>query len=220
MTPEAAREMLCLHLPQAVLLLGPGAWELGLGVGFVYGLQESVPVLDAETARRVRDEAQFTPPHPPLVYLIGLDRAGQPAQNMLLKLLEEPPSWTRFILAASREPLKTIVSRCHVMPLGAEPERQEGDSRVRGQVATAVRAARNGSQQLLSQALRGWSPEHSQVLQDWAYEAAAGRWRQFDDGFAPGVTPRQALSLLELLTRYSSSRLGSLVALSEAFSSQ
>lgn len=220
MTPEDARQALSLYLPPVVLLLGPGAWELGLGVGFAYGLQESIPVLDAEAARRIRDQAQYIPPHPPLVYLIGLDRAGQAAQNMLLKLLEEPPSWTRFILTAATEPLKTIVSRCQVMPLTAEPAARESDSRVRGQVATAVRAARNSSQQLLAQALKGWGPEHSQVLQDWAYEAAAQRWRQFDAGFAPGVTPLQALALLELLTKYAGSRLGPLVALAEVFSTQ
>lgn len=220
MTPEDARRLLAAHLPQAALLLGPGAWELGVEVGQVYGLQEGIDFLDSATARRLCDEAQFIPPHPPLVYLVRLNGSSQAAQNMLLKLLEEPPPWTRFILTATREPLKTIMSRCQVLRIGPAGQRAEGDQRVRGQVATAVRAARNGSQQLLAQALRGWGPEHGQVLQDWAYEAAADRWQRFDAGFASGVTPGEAVRLLELLAKYAGAKLGPLVALAEVFSPQ
>jgi hypothetical protein len=216
-TPEAALDLLSRHLPQAVLLLGPGAWELGTELGQVYGLQETVSTLDAETARRLRSEVQFIPPHPPLVYLIGLDGASIPAQNMLLKVLEEPPPWARLILAATAEPLRTIVSRCQVVPLGNGSHRAEPDPQVKGQVATVVRAARTGSLALLAQALKGWTPLHSQLLQDWAFEVAAERWETFDAGFAPGVTPGEALDLLTVLSRYAGSKLAPQVALTEVF---
>lgn len=218
MTPESARDVLTRYLPQAVLLLGPGSRELGTELGLVYGLQEDIPVLDADAARRVRDQVQFIPPHPPLVYLIGLDGASVPAQNMLLKVLEEPPPWVRLILASAHEPLKTIVSRCQVVTLAGGAGRAAPDPRARGQVGTAVKAARNGSQVLLAQAMKGWGPPHGQLLQDWAFEAAAGHWARFDPGFAPGVTPGQALALLEALARYPGSPLGPLVALAEVFS--
>lgn len=220
MTPEGAQLLLSRFLPQAVLLLGPGAQALGSDLGQVYGLQEAVDALDAETARRIRDEVQFIPPHPPLVYLIRLDGAGVAAQNMLLKALEEPPPWARFILTSVREPLQTIVSRCQVLRIGESGQEAAVDPRVKGQVTTAVKAARSSSQQLLTQALKGWSPEHSQVLQDWAYEAAAGRWRRFDPGFAPEVTAGEAMELLALLAKYAGSKLGPLVALAEVFSRQ
>jgi hypothetical protein len=220
MTPEDARLLLTRHLPQTVLLLGPGAWALGTDLGQVYGLQETIPALDAGTARRIRDEMQFIPPHPPLVYLIGLDGAGPAAQNILLKLLEEPPSWAQFILTATREPLPTVVSRCQVLTIGTAAVRPAPDPRVKGQVGTAVKAARNGSQQLLGQALRGWGAEHSQVLLDWAYEAAAERWQQFDAGFAPGVTSGEALELVLLLESFARSKLGPQVALTEVFRPQ
>jgi DNA polymerase III, delta subunit len=219
-TPQDARQLLSQFLPQAVLLLGPGSWKLGAELGQLYGLAETVTSLDAAAARQLRDQAQYEPVHSPAVYLVRLDGSSPAAQNMLLKLLEEPPSWTRFLLTATREPLPTIVSRCQVMPLTAEPEARDGDSRARGQVAVAVKAARNGSQLLLTQALKGWGAEHGQVLQDWAYEAAAGRWRQFAPGFAPGVTQLEALALLELLAKYAGSKLGPVVALAEVFSPQ
>lgn len=49
---------------------------------------------------------------------IYLDGASPEALNSLLKLLEEPPSYARFILAASKPTLPTIVSRAFVIQLG------------------------------------------------------------------------------------------------------
>lgn len=49
----------------------------------------------------------------PTTYLIpDLDKANATIQNVLLKVLEEPPSSARFFLTASGPILPTIVSRC------------------------------------------------------------------------------------------------------------
>lgn len=48
--------------------------------------------------------------------LVGLDSASLPAQNALLKILEEPPAFTHILLTAehTEQILDTILSRCHI----------------------------------------------------------------------------------------------------------
>jgi len=49
----------------------------------------------------------------PTVYIIpDVDRCNQTVQNLLLKMLEEPPLKARFFLTASGSVLPTITSRC------------------------------------------------------------------------------------------------------------
>lgn len=53
------------------------------------------------------------------VVAVNLDNAKTTAvQNALLKELEEPPDYARFIIVASRSPLSTVSSRCVIWRLG------------------------------------------------------------------------------------------------------
>lgn len=218
MTPDAAKALLTRYLPQAVLLLGHGSGELATELGRVYGVTGAYRPLTADGARKLRDHVQFVPASPPDVYLVELEGGSIPAQHMLLKTLEEPPLWARFIVASVQPPLKTVMSRCHVVPLGDAGRQVEIDPKVRSQVGLAVKAARQGSLQLLAQALRGWTPEHTRYLQAWAMEAVTGRWTWYTADFAPGVTEGQALQLLRELAAYLPSKLAPQVALTKVFS--
>jgi len=69
-----------------------------------------------EDAKRIREECQFAPTGCPFKVFI-IDEAHQltkDAFNALLKTLEEPPPWVKFILATTEadKVLPTITSRC------------------------------------------------------------------------------------------------------------
>lgn len=77
-----------------------------------------------------------------VVSVINLDETTDQGQTALLKTLEDPPSWAAQILCASREPLRTVVSRCRTVWFAAldreqvfESLREQGISAV---VATSV----------------------------------------------------------------------------------
>lgn len=78
-------------------------------------------VLDIETARSIISWAQ-SPYNDPRVALISFHTAGLPAQNAMLKVLEEPRAGTRFVLLTSNRTglLDTVLSRLHHIPLHAE----------------------------------------------------------------------------------------------------
>ena len=69
-----------------------------------------------EDAKRIRDECQFAPTSCPFkVFIIDeVHQLTKDAFNALLKTLEEPPPWVKFILATteSDKVLPTITSRC------------------------------------------------------------------------------------------------------------
>lgn len=211
------------ELPSAVLLLGPGGWEAGLELYERHRTSFSgrVNLLDAANARYVCQQAYIRPVGKTFrIYLINLDGASDQAQNILLKVLEEPPATVRFILTSALAPLDTIVSRCQVLT-PAPPEAVPDTARTAEQslVAAAVRGARDGQPQVLETALRRWDPAHTAVLRAWAAERAADRWVQFDKDFVPGVTVRQALVILQVLRTYEGGRTAPAVALMKAFGS-
>lgn len=70
-------------------------------------------VLDIEKAREIISWAKT--PSEQKYGLISFHTAGVPAQNALLKILEEPPLHTKFILVTSNKDalIDTVVSRVH-----------------------------------------------------------------------------------------------------------
>lgn len=60
---------------------------------------------------------------PRVVLMLGVDACNEEAANALLKLLEEPPTQTRFLLTAESQSLVplTIQSRCHTIRFGPVP---------------------------------------------------------------------------------------------------
>lgn len=71
-------------------------------------------VLDIDTAREIISWAN-TPYNEEKIALISFHTAGIPAQNAMLKILEEPRAGVRFILLTSNKEnlLPTVVSRLH-----------------------------------------------------------------------------------------------------------
>ncbi|MBM3825536.1 MAG: DNA polymerase III subunit gamma/tau [Verrucomicrobia bacterium] len=69
-----------------------------------------------EDAKKIRDECQFSPTSFPFkVFIIDeVHQLTKDAFNALLKTLEEPPAWVKFILATTEadKVLPTITSRC------------------------------------------------------------------------------------------------------------
>jgi DNA polymerase III delta subunit-like protein len=220
-TPDQVSSALA-ELPPAALVLGSGSWAL------VQGIYERQPAsvirmqagrLDPQTAREVVYSSFILPPSGSYqLFAINLAGAGQQAQNILLKVLEERPGLSRFLLAADRPPLGTIMSRCQVYRLSPRAAEEGAElAGLRRQVSAAVRAARDGHAEVLEAAMRGWEPAHAGQLQAWAAEAASGRWVKFSADFAPGVTSRQALAILHVLSSFPGSRTASRVALDQAF---
>lgn len=216
MTPEQVLAELAGDLPAATLVLGPAAWPLvtqAAGPGWL--LRHD---LAAGDARQVRESTWLLPCEDVRVVALCLDKASDPVQNMLLKVLEEPSPGTRFVLAAERRPLPTVVSRCRLLVVGREADGEPVDSRDVAAVATAIRAARSGQAALLSQTLRNWVPAQARLLAVWAAERVSGQWRVFGPDTVPGVSDDQALRLLGELGRYPGAKMGTTVALDAVFS--
>jgi hypothetical protein len=216
MTPEQVIAGLAGDLPPATLVLGPGSWSLvtrAAGPDWITGSG-----LSAGDVRQLRENVWLLPSRGVRVAGLCLDGASAQVQNMLLKVLEEPPPGTRFVLAAESRPLPTVVSRCRVLVLGGEDAREPASAQDKTAVATVIRAARSRQTALLAQNLRNWVPAQARLLAVWAGEAASGRWVVFGPDTVPGVSPGQALRLLAELARYQPTRLGVLVALDAVFS--
>jgi DNA polymerase III, delta subunit len=211
-------------LPPALLVRGPGAWELASSAAQPgWHVTEK---LDAAASREIRRTAWLRPNGAQRVYLVCLDGAALPAQNSLLKVLEEPPATTRFVLASAGLVLPTVTSRCRVLALSGRAEDPAfADPRVRSSVAAAVDSARQGQHARLHATVRNWwkeaapgqQPPQLRLLAVWAAEAASQRWALFAPSFAPGVAPSEAMQLLAELARLPGARLAPQVALARVF---
>lgn len=94
--------------------------------------EENILVLDSEEAtikikqvREVLHETQHTSlTGKRIVLILGAEKLSTTAANALLKALEEPPSFTKFILTTQwpNRLLTTIRSRCQQVRLGSSPE--------------------------------------------------------------------------------------------------
>lgn len=228
MTPDQVRAALAGELSPPILVTGSGAAALVFYACADRGWEFRFD-LDAAAARQVREEAYLAPPSGLRVIALNLDGASDRVQNMLLKVLEEPPGATRFVLAASERPLATVASRCRVLVLGLTvPEAVNATAEDVAAVGTAIRAARARLPSLLYETVRGWwknaaqgrLPEPVRLLPAWAAEAATGRWRVFSPDLAPGVSPKLAVRLLAELSRHPGSRLAPAVALETVFSQE
>jgi hypothetical protein len=228
MTPEQVLVQLAGDLPPATLVTGSGAGLVVAGLAGASGWTFWYD-LSAADARQVREEASLAAPSGLRVIMLSLDGASDRVQDMLLKVLEEPPETTRFVLAATRSPLPTVVSRCRVLVLGAgEPEAVTAAAADIAAVGIAIRAARARQPSVLYQVVRDWrknaapgkEPEPVRLLRAWSAEAASGRWRVFSPHLAPGVSADRAVKLLAELARYPGSRLGPAVALETVFSQE
>jgi hypothetical protein len=128
---EKTRLALERELPsQPVLLLGPestGKWVMARWVAAYHAPWYNQLAIPQPRMHMIRGVRSFlaTPPTPALkgsgfkVVIINLNGAvATSVQDALLKDMEEPPDYARFILVASRSPLATISSRCVIWRCG------------------------------------------------------------------------------------------------------
>jgi DNA polymerase III delta prime subunit len=80
-------------------------------------------VLDIDTARTIIHWAQ-APYNDERIALISFHTAGLPAQNAMLKILEEPRPGTRFVLVTTHKEhlIDTVLSRVRHVPLESESD--------------------------------------------------------------------------------------------------
>jgi hypothetical protein len=216
-TPDEVTLAVCHSRSAAVLVLGPGGWELLDRLRDVIPLHSVYAALAADDVRVLREELWMASERTRTV-AVNLNGASERVQNMLLKALEDPPGQVRFVLASAVRPLPTVVSRCWAVTLGREaaasglPEPADV-----AEVGTALRTAAD-QPAMLAAALRGILPAQVRLLARWASEAATGRWQTFGPDFAPDIDPVRAQALVAELARWDGTRLGPLVALRKAFS--
>lgn len=196
-------------LPSATLLLGPDLTSMvqhAIGAVFAHGVIPADRFLlrhvSAADARNLVKFAQTAPFGPFKVVIAVLDGSTPRAQNILLKVLEEPPLLgsgkpaVRFILVSTSLPLPTITSRCQVITVPSESGDGEPDQQVVRQVTDALKYALAQDLNSLDRALAGWGEEHHAVLSLQLAEAASGESPH-------GINQVQARRLLGALGQYS-----------------
>lgn len=229
--PDQVFRELSAELPAVTLFLGPSASQL-LYLAQRLVIQHRVHrsdlieyvglPLSAADARAVVAYAEVFPHGPFKAVILGLDGATERAQNILLKVLEEPPATIRFLLFAKTEPLPTVVSRARVYRFGGPgQDPPAGPDAARAKVSAALRAASDRDEDTLAAVLAGWDDDCQAVLASWAAEAASGRWERYG-GLAPAwshTSKKRAIAVLEGLARYPRARPANAaaVALGQAF---
>lgn len=205
---------LAASLPPVTLLLGDHFLEYGALLGalqkhYQYGqadwLRLSMPVT-AAAARKVAAHVDAAPFGPFKLVTVVMDEASEQAQNILLKVLEEPPGTSRFILMASMPPLETIMSRAQVFRFGVQLRQEEADSEAQGKVSAAVRAAMAHDAPLLLAICEGFQARHLAMLGRWAQSQAVrlrpelyGPHGAGIEPIEPEADPRKARMVLQAL---------------------
>ncbi len=99
-------------------LSGIGKWLTALSYAEEHG-GAVITMRDEPTVEQARQIAALYQQRPIgggfTVSLVDLDCCSDVVQNVLLKTIEEMPEWGRIVLVASRPPLPTVISRCHVI---------------------------------------------------------------------------------------------------------
>lgn len=107
------REQIAKSNARSILLTGPAHWGKKTLLREMFQHEESVYEITGNAATFRESVERIYQTVRPTIYLIpDLDKANQTVQNLLLKVLEEPPKSARFFLTASGPILPTIVSRC------------------------------------------------------------------------------------------------------------
>jgi DNA polymerase III, delta subunit len=212
----AVREVLEKSLPPVALLAGPE--HVGKKTLARYLQHRHAPIsydrmwvtsLTSPMAAELSRFAMRAPQGPLKVAVVSLSKANVLTLNAALKLLEEPPSFMRFILVASAPVLPTIESRSEIYACGLLSDTEvalaleahglsadlaarqapagfgqvrpalESGSRSRTVVLSALRAALARDPQALSIALRNWDEVAQRLLRMWCQESLSGHWRVF-----------------------------------------
>lgn len=144
-----ARTHLERNLPRATLLYGPasiGKWTLANHLADHHRIHTVDRWLvdhglSISTVRLITAFSARAPHGPAKLIIARLDDASRAAQNAMLKTLEEPPPYIRFLFTTCERPLSTVQSRCTTFELG-ELTPAELERIYRDQGYTPVRARR------------------------------------------------------------------------------
>lgn len=147
--------------------------------------------LTADAAREVKEFASMSPFGSIKFILIALDGASEAAQNILLKLLEEPPAKTKIILYGQPPVMATVESRCAVYRMGLLSNNVVATilTEKMGIAADKALAASRRSGGSVKAALESFESESNKmavlnILNSLAqrdsglYQASLGRWSQ------------------------------------------
>lgn len=130
--------------------------------------EDETPNLKIETVREVIEALGFGGYQgSQRLYLINrVDTAGVPAQNALLKTVEEPPAGTRIVLTAIDESavLPTILSRCVVIRLGTTTPAQF-ETQAESEAATLYHQIRQSSISQVIELTDQWGNDRGQAVQ-------------------------------------------------------
>jgi DNA polymerase III delta prime subunit len=192
---ERVRAELERELPfPAVLLLGPestGKYLLATHLAGHHAGPGDRLAVSKLTVDAAREAARFLRTVPrrgtAKVVAAGLDGAIPAAQHVLLKVLEEPPSYGRFVLVSSRLPLPTVVSRCVIRRTGLLADAEVAE------VLMGKGLAKDMASRLAGAA-------HGQVGQVLEAGGDLGRARQAVAGVAAAAARGDADALARLLT--------------------
>lgn len=204
-------------LPPVTLLLGPNILAFGVvleevrhhhGIGAADFIVCHQP-FTADDARNLVTVAAVHPFSPYTLAVVLTDAASEQAQNILLKLLEEPPPTLRVILIATRSPLPTIVSRARVHRFGVQAREETAvEDATQAKVASAVRAAQAGDEGLLLAACKDFDDADVIALRQWAISQA---WAYRSDLYPgepaePRVPARTARRVITALSQHPKAR--------------
>lgn len=114
-------------LPSCLLLLGPEgvgkrhiAHALARATGAKGADLQRLGRLDKAGAKElVRHHSSYPLTSPTKATIADLTKSSPEALNSILKILEEPPGYSRIILHSDTEPLLTIKSRCFLVRFGS-----------------------------------------------------------------------------------------------------
>jgi hypothetical protein len=129
---EKVREQLQEELPPVALLQGPesvGKWTLASETLAHHGI--TGPYVRAHQRLRVDDAREVLDflstrgfQGRSKAVLVRVDGATEEALNVLLKVLEEPPDRSHFLLVAAAPPMLTVASRAQIFQLGYLTEQE------------------------------------------------------------------------------------------------
>ncbi len=87
-----------------------------LSLYLLHSLEPNPRSIGIDQVHQLQTKLSLTANQPRMVWIKQAHLLTQPAQNSLLKLLEEPPQNTTFILTTThlKQLLPTLISRCHL----------------------------------------------------------------------------------------------------------
>lgn len=155
----------------------------------------TIKIAEARAVRQFACQSRFTSPIK-LVYIAEAAQLTHEAANALLKILEEPPDHTHFILATTRPDslLPTVRSRCQLFRLDSTPAAPNGSIALPKNLAEAFQLSQQlaAADQPLTSYFHSW-------LTDLNQEPKASHWAKQQSIILKYLQPAQTSANRRLL---------------------